>query len=261
MLFNRNRVQLIVAIAALVSTGFGLYAQATALDQIKAAGVLKVGTEGTYPPFTFHDASGALVGFDVEIAQEIAKRLGVKAQFIEGKWDGLIAGLDVKRYDAVVNEVTITDARKAKYDFSAPYIVSKAVLIVKGDNGSIKPFSDLKGKKAGESLTSNFGKLAADSGAAVVGVDGFNQAVDLLQSGRVDATINDSLSFLDFQKHKPEAKLKVVASQEAADLQGVLIRKGSPELLAAIDKALADAKADGSYLRISQKYFGADVSK
>jgi cystine transport system substrate-binding protein len=248
--------------AALIAISASLLsAQSTALDTIKAAGILKVGTEGTYPPFTFHDASGALVGFDVEIAQEIAKRLGVKAQFIEGKWDGLIAGLDVKRYDAVINEVTITDARKAKYDFSAPYIVSKAVLIVKGDNTSIKSFADLKGKKAGESLTSNFGKLAQDSGATVVGVDGFNQAVDLLLAGRVDATINDSLSFLDFQKQKPEAKLKVVASQDAADLQGVLIRKGSPELLAAINKALADAKADGSYLKISQKYFGADVSK
>jgi cystine transport system substrate-binding protein len=92
-------------------------------------------------------------------------------------------------------------------------------------------------------------------------VDGFNQAVDLLLAGRVDATINDSLSFLDFKKQKPGAKLKVVASQEAADLQGVLVRKGSPELLVAIDKALADAKADGSYLKISQKYFGADVSE
>ncbi|TGV80464.1 transporter substrate-binding domain-containing protein, partial [Mesorhizobium sp. M00.F.Ca.ET.158.01.1.1] len=97
------------------------------LDEIKQAGVIKVGTEGTYAPFTYHDASGALVGFDVEIAKAIADKLGVKAQFLEGKWDGLIAGLDVKRYDAVITEVGITDARKAKYDFSDPYIASKAV--------------------------------------------------------------------------------------------------------------------------------------
>ena len=258
---HRKQFLLVAIVALVAASGASVSAQTDALSQIKAVGVIKVGTEGTYPPFTFHDASGALVGFDVEIAQEIAKRLGVKAQFVEGKWDGLIAGLDVKRYDAVINEVTITDARKAKYDFSAPYIVSKAVLIVRGDNDSIKSFADLKGKKAGESLTSNFGKLAADSGASVVGVDGFNQSVDLLLAGRVDATINDSLSFLDFKKQKPDTKLKVVAAQAAADLQGVLIRKGSPELLAAIDKALADAKADGSYLKISQKYFGDDVSK
>jgi L-cystine transport system substrate-binding protein len=89
----------------------------TQLDQIKSAGTLKLGTEGTYARFTFHDASNALTGFDVEIARAIASRLGVKAEFVEGKWDGLIAGLDAKRYDVVINEVTVTDARKAKYDF------------------------------------------------------------------------------------------------------------------------------------------------
>jgi cystine transport system substrate-binding protein len=261
MSINRKHLLVPVVVALLLSVVSGLAAESTALDQIKAAGVLKVGTEGTYPPFTFHDASGTLVGFDVEIAQEIAKRLGVKVQFVEGKWDGLIAGLDAKRYDTVINEVAITDARKAKYDFSTPYIVSKAALIVRDENSSIKTFADLKGKKAGESLTSNYGKLAADSGATVVGVDGFNQAVDLLLAGRVDATINDSLSFLDFKKQKPNAKLKIAATQDGADLQGALIRKGNPELLAAINKALSDAKADGSYLKISLKYFGADVSK
>ena len=92
------------------------------LAQIKSSGVFRVGTEGTYAPFTYHDETGKLTGFDVDIATAIAQRLGVKPQFVEGKWDGLIAGLDVNRYDAVVNEVAITDARKAKYDFSTPYI-------------------------------------------------------------------------------------------------------------------------------------------
>ncbi|MFT7758891.1 UNVERIFIED_CONTAM: transporter substrate-binding domain-containing protein, partial [Salmonella enterica subsp. enterica serovar Enteritidis] len=91
------------------------------LEQIKTAGVLKIGTEGTYAPFTYHDTAGKLVGFDVEIGEAIAKNLGVKAEFLEGKWDGLIAGLDAKRYDTVINQVGITEARKAKYDFSEPY--------------------------------------------------------------------------------------------------------------------------------------------
>jgi cystine transport system substrate-binding protein len=231
------------------------------LSQVKSAGVIKVGTEGTYAPFTYHDASGKLVGFDVEIGQAIAKRLGVKAEFVEGKWDGLIAGLDVNRYDAVINEVSITDARKAKYDFSTPYIASKAVLIVRSDNKDIKSFADLKGKKSANTLTSNFGKLAQSNGAEVVGVQGFNESIDLVSSGRVDATINDSLSFLDFKKHQPNAKLKVAASEKDADYSGVIIRKGNPELQAAINKALADIKADGTYLKISKKYFGEDVSK
>src|SRR6202008_4976916 len=105
---------------------------------IKSAGVFKIGTEGTYAPFTYHNDSGKLVGFDVEIGEAIAAKLGVKPEFVEGKWDGLIAGLDAKRYDAVINEVAITDARKVKYDFSDPYIVSHAALIVRSDNTSIK---------------------------------------------------------------------------------------------------------------------------
>ena len=231
------------------------------LDDIKAAGVIKIGTEGTYAPFTYHDADGKLVGFDVEIGQEIAKRLGVKAEFLEGKWDGLIAGLDANRYDAVINQVGITEARKQKYDFSDPYIASKAVLIVRADDESIKGFADLKGKKSAQSLTSNFGKLAEESGAELVGTDGFDQSIQLVLNGRADATINDSLSFFDFKKHKPDANVKIAAEQENADYSGVIIRKSEPELLAAINEALKSIKDDGTYQAISDKYFGQDVSQ
>jgi cystine transport system substrate-binding protein len=231
------------------------------LDQIKADGVLKIGTEGTYAPFTYHDENNKLVGFDVEIGEAIAAKLGVKPEFLEGKWDGLIAGLDVKRYDAVINQVGITEERKAKYAFSDPYIASKAVLIVKGDNTDIKTFADLKGKKSAQSLTSNFAKLAEQNGAELVGTDGFDQSIQLLLTGRADATINDSLSFLDFKKHKPDANVKIVAQEANADHSGVIIAKGEPELLAAINKALADIKADGTYQKIADKYFGQDVSK
>jgi L-cystine transport system substrate-binding protein len=231
------------------------------LANIQSAGIFKIGTEGTYAPFTYHDESGKLVGFDVEIGEAIAAKLGVKPEFIEGKWDGLIAGLDAKRYDAVINEVGITDARKQKYDFSEPYIVSKAVLIARSDDSRIKGFADLKGKKSAQSLSSNFGKIAEKAGAELVGTDGFDQSIQLVLTRRADATINDSLSFLDFKKHKPDAPVKVVAEQGDADFSGVIIRKQEPELLAAINKALADIKADGTYKKIADKYFGQDVSK
>jgi cystine transport system substrate-binding protein len=82
-----------------------------------------------------------------------------------------------------------------------------------------------------------------------------------LLTGRADATINDSLSFLDFKKHKPDANVKIAAQEENADYSGVIVRKGDPELVAAINKALADIKADGTYKKIADKYFGQDVSK
>lgn len=255
-----NWFKTILAVAAVQSAMMGV-SVASDLTDIKAAGVFKIGTEGTYAPFTFHNAEGQLVGFDVEIGHALAEKLGVKAEFLEGKWDGLIAGLDAKRYDAVINQVGITEARQKKYDFSEPYIASKAVLIVSDDNTDIKSFADLKGKKSAQSLTSNFGKIATESGAELVGTDGFDQSIQLVLTGRADATINDSLSFLDFKKQKPDAKVKIVAEQDKAEVSGVIFRKGEADLQEALNKALADIKADGTYAKISDKYFGQDVSK
>lgn len=233
----------------------------SALDQIKTAGVIRIGTEGTYAPFTFHDSADVLVGFDVEIGREIAKRLGVEAEFVEGPWDGLIAGIDANRYDVVINQVGITDERKQKYDFSEPYIASKAALIARADDDSITGFESLQGKKAAQTITSNFGKLAEQYGAEIVPTEGFDQSIALVLQGRADATINDSLSFLDFKKQQPDANVEIVATQENADFSGVLLAKGKPELLEAINAALAAIKEDGTYDTISQKYFGADVSQ
>ncbi|QTK82017.1 amino acid ABC transporter substrate-binding protein [Agrobacterium tumefaciens] len=253
--------KIIATAAALQALAFSPSMAGENLDQIKSAGVIKIGTEGTYAPFTFHDGSNKLVGFDVEIGEAVAKKLGVKAEFIEGKWDGLIAGLDAKRYDAVINQVGITEARKQKYAFSEPYIASKAVLIVRDGNTDIKGFEDLKGKKSAQSLTSNFGKLAEAAGAELVGTDGFDQSIQLVLTRRADATVNDSLSFLDFKKHQPDAPVKIVAEKPDADYSGIIVRKGDDDLVASINKALTEIKADGTYKTISDKYFGQDVSK
>ena len=233
----------------------------SSLAAIQSAGAIKIGTEGAYAPFTYHDKGGKVVGFDVEIGELIAKGLGVKPEFVEGKWDGLIAGVDAKRYDLVLNEVAITPKRLKKYDFSDPYITSKAVIVVHSDNHSINSFADLKSKKSSQSLTSNFAQLAKSSGAEVVATEGFNQSLQLVLTGRVDATINDSLSFLDFKKQKPDAKLRVAATEAKGDQSAVLLAKGQPELLAAINQAPRTAKQDGSYQKISLKYFGTDVSQ
>lgn len=246
--------------AGLLALSTQAFAQ-TALEQVKQAGVLKIGTEGTYAPFTFHDASGALVGFDVEIGAAVAKQLGVTPEFVEGPWDGLIAGIDANRYDVVINQVGINADRQAKYDFSEPYIASKAALVVRGDNTDITSFETLAGKKSAQTLTSNFGKLAESYGAELVGTEGFDQSVALVIQGRADATINDSLSFFDFKTQQPDAPVKIVATAEDADFSGVLLAKDKPELLAAINEALSAIKADGTYSEISQKYFGEDVSQ
>lgn len=231
------------------------------LETVKSQGKILIGTEGTYAPFTFHDKDGKLTGFDVDIAGEVAKRLGVKAEFVETKWDGMFAGLDSKRFDMIANEVGIRPDRQEKYDFSDPYISSRGVLVVAKDNNSITKFEDLKGKKAAQSLTSNYADIAKNNGAEIVSSEGFNQSIDLLLAKRADATINDSLSYYDLLKQKPDVAVKIAAQQSNASSSGIMFRKDNKELVAAVNKALADMKADGTYETISKKWFGVDVSK
>jgi cystine transport system substrate-binding protein len=231
------------------------------LAEIKDEGVLTVGTEGTYPPFTFHDENGELTGFDVEIAREVAERLGVEAEFMETQWDAMFAGLDSERFDMIANQVGIRPDRQEKYDFSEGYITSAAVLIVNESNNDIKAFEDLDGKKSAQSLTSNYGDIAKSHGAELVGVEGFNQAIELLAQNRADATINDNLSFLDFKKQKPDAPVKIVATADDASQSGLMFRKGNETLVEEVNKALQGMIEDGTYLEISKKWFGEDVLK
>ncbi|AYA74520.1 amino acid ABC transporter substrate-binding protein [Bacillus sp. Y1] len=230
-------------------------------EEIKEKGEITIGTEGTYAPFTFHDESGDLTGFDIEIAEEVFKRLDIKPVFVETKWDGMIAGLDAKRYDMVANQVAIREDRLEKYDMSEPYISSKAVLVVGEANEDIKTFEDLNGKKVGQSLDSNYRKIAEAHGATNTVVDGFNQAIDLITSGRIDATINDNLSYLDLKKQRPDLAIKKVDEEADVTSNAFLFRKDNKELVDAVNGALADMIKDGTYLEISTKWFGEDVLK
>lgn len=228
------------------------------LAKVQEEGKLVVGTEGTYPPFTFHDETGKLTGFDVEIAQEVAKRLGVEAEFLETQWDAMFAGLDAERFDMVANQVGINEERQASYEFSDPYITSTAVLVVpKGSD--IKTFEDLEGKLSAQSLTSNYAETAKSFGAELEGVEGFNQAIELLNSGRVDATVNDNLTVLDFLKQRPDANIEIVDESEDAAQSGLLFRKGSGAMVEEVNKALSEMIEDGTYEEISNKWFGENV--
>ncbi|PSL40563.1 amino acid ABC transporter substrate-binding protein (PAAT family) [Planomicrobium soli] len=229
------------------------------LAKVQEEGKLVVGTEGTYPPFTFHDEAGKLTGFDVEIAQEVGKRLGVEVEFLETQWDAIFAGLDAGRFDMVANQVGINPERQESYAFSDPYITSKAVLVVGKDNTEVKSFEDLEGKLSAQSLTSNYAETARSFGAEIEGVEGFNQAIELLNSRRVDATVNDSLTVLDFLNQRPDANIQVVDEADDAAQSGLLFRKDSGAIVDEVNKALAEMIEDGTYEEISNKWFGENV--
>ena len=234
----------------------------TSLSDLKSKGEIVIATEGTYKPFSFHaEGAGDLTGFDVEISKAVADKLGVKAKFEETQFDGIFAGLDAKRFDTIANQISVNAERQAKYDFSTPYTVSTGVIVTKADNSSITGFESLKGKTTAQSLTSNFYKMAVDAGANVQSVEGWAQGVTLVRQGRVDAIVNDKLTYLDYAKTNPDSGLKIAAETTEKSESAFVFRKGSTELTAAVDKALADLRADGTLAKISEKYFGADVTK
>lgn len=231
------------------------------LKKVKADGKILIGTEGTYPPFTFHDSTGKLTGFDVELATEVAKRIGVTPEFKETQWDAMFAGLNAKRFDMIANEVGIRPDRQEKYDFSSPYITSSAVLIANKDNNKVKSFADMKDLNSAQSLTSNYADIARKNGAKIVAAEGFDQAIQLLTSKRVDVTVNDKLTFLDYKKQKPDAPIKLVDTSKDASQSGFMFRKNSNTLIDSVNKALSDIINDGTYKKISEKWFGEDVLK
>lgn len=235
---------------------------ATLLETVKQRGKLIIGTEGNWAPWTYHDEKDALVGFDVEIAQAVAKKLGVEAEFVECPWESIFMGIDSKMYDTTFNGVEATQDRAEKYDFSTPYAFLRTALIVRADNEEIKAFEDLNGKRTANSAGSTYAMTAESYGATTDIVSTLAQTLDLVISGTADATLNAELSFYDYMAEHPDAPLKIVAlSEEASDVIAP-IRKGeeNASFLAAVNEAIEALRADGTLKTISEKYFEADIT-
>jgi cystine transport system substrate-binding protein len=235
----------------------------TSLSDVQDSGVLTVGTEGTYRPFTFHDGSGDLTGYDIEIVTAVAEKLGVEPEFEETQWDAIFAGLDAGRFDIIANQVSINDEREEKYELSEPYTVSPGVVIVAKGTSDIDSLESLEGKTTAQSLSSNWYELAKENGANVEAVEGWAQAIALLEQGRVDATVNDKLTFLDYKATNAEsaAGLEIAAETDDPSRNAFVVKKGQTALVDAVNDALAELRADGTLAEISEKYFGEDVSQ
>ncbi|QGU96353.1 transporter substrate-binding domain-containing protein [Clostridium bovifaecis] len=233
------------------------------LDEIKKSGKMRVGLMGTYPPYNFLNANNEVDGFDADIAKEVAKRIGVKAEFITTEWAGIIGGLEKGKFDIVVSQMTITDERKATMDFSKPYIKNSVNVIVREDNEKIKSIEDFKGKKIGVGLGTNDEQYLREVAMPKVGnfeIVTYNDVITSLMdlnTGRIDATINNMFAIKP-QIEKNNLKVKAVGTAIKEDFAGMAIRKENPEFLAALDKALEDMKADGTYKSIFMKWFGVE---
>jgi L-cystine transport system substrate-binding protein len=255
-----------LAASALIGATLGMTTLAAhaadLLDQVKQRGTLRIGIEGTYPPFDSLDAKGQLVGYDVDVAKAVAAKLGVKPEFITTEWSGIIAGLQAGKFDVIVNQVGITPARQQVLDFSRPYTYSVAQLIQrKDDSREFKSLDDLKGKKLGVSLGSNYNEMAK----SVPGIDvktypGAPEYLRDLAAGRIDSALNDRLMLAYLLKTTP-LPLRPSGTVGQQETVGIPFKKGNPKFKKAIDDALAELEADGTLPKISEKWFSVDVTK
>ena len=257
---------LTAALCMALLSGVGAYAadgEDDLLASVKDKGELTIAMEGNWSPWTYHDEDDQLVGFDVDVGRYIAEYLGVEPKFVEGEWDGLFAGMDSKRYDLVINGVDVTEDRSEKYDFTDPYAYIRTALVVRADNEDITSFEDLEGKTTSNSIGSTYMELAEQYGATCEGVDSLGETMQMVESGRVDATLNAEVSVLDYFNQRPDAELKVVAYTEQANLVAIPMRKGeeTASMLEAVNEAIAAMREDGTLTELSEKYFGADITQ
>ncbi|WP_296948807.1 transporter substrate-binding domain-containing protein [uncultured Massilia sp.] len=259
-----RRALLRMALAGAALLGLGLPAHAAdLLDTVKARGTLRIALEGTYPPFNFRDTkTGQLAGYDVDVARLVAGRLGVKPEFVTTEWGAILAGLGAGKYDVIVSQVGINPRRQQAFDFSSPYTYSSPQLIVRNnERNDYKRLEDLKGRKVGVGQGSVYEQqVRAVPGITVRSYPAAPENLQDLAFGRIDAALNDGLMVAYLLKHS-QLPIRAGARVGAVERMGVAMRKGNPQLLAAIDKALADARADGSLKQISMKWFGSDATR
>ena len=231
------------------------------LSNIQSSGKLIVALEGAWQPWSFHDESDALVGYDVEVSRAIAEKLGVEPEYVESDWDSLFAGLDAGRYDMVCNGVEVTEERAKTYAFTTPYGYIHTALAVRKDNTDITSFEDLKGKTTANSLASTYMELAESYGATVQGIDTLEETIQLLTAGRIDATLNADVSFYDYLNVHPDADFKLVAqTAEASHVAIPVLKSEDTAYLDALNTAIEELRADGTLKTLSEKYFGQDIS-
>lgn len=258
--FIRRIIYLLICLGFLI--GILIYAPslfADTLDDVKSRGVLVVGTDATYPPFEYaDDQTREIVGFDIDLMKAVAKQLGVKAEFVVVPFDGIIAGLNSGKYEALISAMTITPQRAEAVLFSEPYYDAGQSIAVPVDNKTIKSIDDLPGKRLGAQLGTTGEKLAKEIPRSTVkSFDNIGEAFRDMANGNLDAIIND----------KPVSQRIIVARGKAklvgpilnTERYGIAVRKNQERLKKAIDEALLELKSNGTYAWINEKWFGSPV--
>ena len=251
----------LAAVGLLAASFAASPARADDLEKVKSAGALTIAMTGQYPPFNFVNDKNEVVGFDASIGTEIAKRIGVEGKIVTTAWDGIIAGLLANKYDTIVGSMTITPEREKAVDFVGPYYhAGRGVFVAEGSEA--KTLEDLKCKTIGVTLGETHEKWArAQGGWDIRTYKGLPELMLELKAGRVDAIVVDNIPVKVAVKESGEkiTQLDTPNIEGGAVAIGIAIRKDNPELKAAMQKALDEMMADGTYEKIAMEWVGSDI--
>jgi L-cystine transport system substrate-binding protein len=262
---------LILSACSSKSADTGATSAAPSASGTPEAQTVKVGTMGTYEPFSYVDKNNKLTGYDIEVLRLVEKvDPGLKFEFISGPWDSLFPGLDSDKFQLLANQITSNPDREAKYLLSDnTYALCVSQLIVKKGRTDIKSLNDLKGKKIGTTVGDSFTRILEDwnnANGKILDIVYYEEDITtILQdivNGRIDATLNDPI--MAVAKAKAQGlEVEPVGERLAADPTHFIFKKDAAgqELKQKVDAALTKLKEDGSLSKLSIEWFGEDYSK
>ena len=209
--------------------------------------VVVVATDATWPPMEYVNEDREIVGYDIDLMTAIAEKAGFEVEFKNVAWDGIFAGLAAGEYDAVISSVTITDERRANYDFSEPYINAGQIVVVRTESDITGP-DTLSGRVVGAQISTTGAFAIQDmEGVELREYDEVGLAFEDLVAGRIDAVVCDTPVAADFalQREEYKAALKIVGDAFTDEYYGILVQKGNSELLDKINEGLAAVQTAG----------------
>lgn len=231
-------------------------------EKVQAKGELVIGLDDAFPPMGFRTDDGKLVGFDIDAAEEVGRRLGVKVVWQPTAWKGVINSLNSNKFDAIWNGMTITEERAAQVLFTQPYMMDGQIAVVRMDESDIKALEDLGGKNVGVQAGSpalEAAKSLPMAPAQIREYDDNPKAFLDLESGRLDSVVVDNLSGLYFTAAQP-GKYKSLPGFITKEPFGVAFRKADVNLRDKVQETLDAMVADGTMGEISIKWFGEDIT-
>ncbi|BDG59142.1 ABC transporter substrate-binding protein [Caldinitratiruptor microaerophilus] len=230
-------------------------------QRIKDAGKMTFATDDTYPPMEYKDTDNkTIIGFDVDVANEVARRLGVKAEMVSTEWDGLLVGLTGRRFDAVISSMNVTPERQQQVDF-VEYAKLAQVFVVPKGAAPVKKLEDLKGRVVAvqKNTTSEDLARSVQGVKEIKSYDSFADTFIAVEQKRADVIVIDEPVGLFYVKQKPDV-FEVTGTAAEPEPVGIALRKDDAELKAAVEAAIAEMKKDGTLAAISKKWFGSDIS-